>query len=209
MTLRGLRLTPRNSPWLVYAIVCAVGLGLVGWRGFHAKKPSPVIVVAARPLPSNTQLAAQDLALQASSSAKRDDPAVTAARAALVGRYLKSAVDKGAVVTPAMGMPAPDLTPPKGLLVIGLPSEGGAAASAVNAGTPVIVCAGDKQIGDPSYVVRAKICTGGVCTAYLHVSPTEATGSALAQGGLPPRVETASCLPHPSAPASVPAKSAN
>jgi hypothetical protein len=109
---------------------------------------------------------------------------------------LKDAVARQQKVGLAQTTATPVLMPPDGTILIGVPLMNETAAQALPAGTPALLCSGDKPIGAASYTVTTTRCVDGQCTGYIEVPSRAAENGGIFQAGLPPRLEPSSCLPH-------------
>ena len=182
----------------IYVFGCLLGGGLVAWRSVRsAAQIQRVVFTVERPLPAGTMIGAGDISYDQAASTNRlaTDPAVVKAQAALVGKYLKQPVDQHGTVLATAVAPTPDLKIQTDRMLAGFALADTDLAEAVNAGTFVILCSGDRQIGSARYQVAVKSCSGSACTGFLPLSLGDSGNAVLFGSGLPPRIETSSCLP--------------
>lgn len=190
---------------VLFFALLAIGAIILFARNRH-KEPEQAAapsVVAADSLAANRLLQAGDLTVveDAPKTAAKDGADAlsdvgAAARDKLVGHYLVVPVARGKRVSAAMVGERPDLSLAGGAIAVGIAvdrkdvSEG-----RINAGTEVIPCSGDHQVGTQSYLVQAVLCPskGQSCLGELVLPPERRGDVAFFGPGLAPRLSARAC----------------
>ncbi len=154
--------------WCSFLYCLLLTIAVIVW---FAKEHDSSGLVASAPLPANSLLQPKDLR-----------PAKDGEANAVIGHYLQNAVAAGAPVHPTDTAPLPALTPKQGSMQVLIPIPRDLVTSrAVNAGTMVRLCQGNKALVDPAIArvtVQAVICGRDptMCIAVAEV-PTDKIGA--------------------------------